>query len=361
MAAKTRDYYEVLGVTRSATEDEIKTAYRRLARKFHPDLNPGNKEAEEQFKQLQDAYSVLSDTESRKLYDQYGENWRYVKETGQAPPHAQGGFRPQAAPNGQAGFGGYNFSGYDFGTDAGGIFEELFGRAAAGGARGEQRRRTRGAGRGRDTEATLELSLEEAHRGGRHTLQMQTIEPCPTCHGTGAVNGTEVCPTCHGAGQVLKPKTMEVNIPAGVRDGTTLRLAGQGGASLGGAPAGDLYLHIRLRPHPTFTIRGDDLETEVAVAPWEAVLGAKIQAPTVDGKVEMNVPAGAQNGRRLRLRGRGLNKRQGGRGDEYVRLRIEAPRNVTDEERRLYEELRRVSSFDPRAGKETNSEKGATT
>lgn len=358
MAAKARDYYEVLGVGRTASEDKIKTAYRRLARKFHPDLNPGDKEAEEKFKQLQEAYSVLSDAESRKLYDQYGENWRYVKEAGQAPPpHATGGPRTQAAPEGGAGFGGFDFGGYDFGTDSGDIFEELFGRG--GGARGGRARRAKATGRGRDVEATLELSLEEAHRGGRHTLQMQAVEPCPNCQGTGVLSETEVCPACGGAGQALRPKTMEVNIPAGVRDGSTLRLAGRGGAGTGGAPAGDLYLHIRLRPHPVFQVRGDDLEAEVAVAPWEAVLGAKIQVPTIDGRVEMNVPAGARTGRRLRLRGRGLNRRGGGRGDEYVRLRVDVPGRVTEEERRLYEELRRVSSFDPRAGGETDGGKGA--
>jgi DnaJ-class molecular chaperone len=364
MAAKAKDYYEVLGASRGASDDEIKSAYRKLARKHHPDLNPGDKSAEERFKELQEAYAVLSDAESRKLYDQYGENWRYAKETGGAPPpHAQEGFRPRAPQEGQAGpggydFGGYDFGGYDFGTDAGDIFEELFGRAA-GGAQGRRARRTRASARGRDTEATLELSLEDAHRGGRHTLQMQTVEPCPTCQGTGVVGEDKVCPTCNGAGQVVRPKTMEVNIPAGVRDGATLRLAGQGGAGLGGAPAGDLYLHIRLRPHPTFNVNGDDLETEVAITPWEAVLGAKIQVPTIDGRVEMNVPAGARSGRRLRLRGRGLNRRKGGRGDEYVRLRVEVPREVTDEERRLYEELRRVSSFDPRAATEAGGEKGA--
>src|SRR5579885_785312 len=353
-----RDYYEVLGAGRGASEDEIKSAYRKLARKYHPDLNPGDKAAEEKFKELQEAYAVVSFAESRKLYDQYGETWRYAKETGGAPPppHAQGGFRQQAAQEGRAGFGGYDFGGYNFGTDAGDIYEELFGRAGVG-ARGGRARRAQG--RGRDTEATLELSLEDAHRGGRHTLQMQTVEPCPTCQGTGVVNENQVCPTCGGAGQVVRPKTMEVNIPAGVRDGATLRLAGQGGAGQGGAPAGDLYLHIRLSPHPVFTVSGDDIETEVAVAPWEAVLGAKIQVPTIDGRVEMNVPAGAQSGRRLRLRGRGLNRRKGGRGDEYVRLRVDVPREATDEERRLYEELRRVSSFDPRAATEAGGEKGA--
>ena len=341
MAVKTRDYYEVLGVGRGASDDDIKTAYRKLARKHHPDLNPGDKAAEERFKELQEAYDVLSDAEKRKLYDRHGENWRVAGQGGGTPPpgweRAQGGGGgPQA--------GGFDFSGFDFGGGAGGFdFEDLFGRVGRGGGR-----RT---SRGSDVEAELELSLEEAHRGGRRTLQMQATETCPTCQGTGVTSDDKTCPTCGGAGQVLRPKTVKVNIPAGVRDGQTLRLAGQGGAGANGAPAGDLYLRIRLRPHPVFNVRGDDLEVELPVAPWEAVLGAKVEVPTIDGKAEVTIPAGAQSGQRLRLRGQGLNKRKGGRGDEYVRLKIVVPKEPSDEERRLFEELKRVSHFNPRAGR----------
>jgi curved DNA-binding protein len=343
MAVKTRDYYEVLGVGRGASDDDIKTAYRKLARKHHPDLNPGDKAAEERFKELQEAYDVLSDAEKRKLYDRHGENWRVAQQGGGTPPPGWeraraggGGGGPQA--------GGFDFSGFDFGGGgAGGFdFEDLFGRVG----RGRGGRRT---SRGSDVEAELELSLEEAHGGGRRTLQMQAAETCPTCQGTGVTSDNKTCPTCGGAGQVLRPKTVEVTIPAGVRDGQTLRLAGQGGAGANGAPAGDLYLRISLRPHPVFTVRGDDLEVELPIAPWEAVLGAKVEVPTIDGKAEVTVPAGAQSGQRLRLRGQGLNKRKGGRGDEYVRLKIVVPKEVSEEERRLFEELKRVSRFNPRA------------
>lgn len=313
--ANGKDYYDVLGVKRGASDDEIKKAYRKLARKFHPDLNPGDKTAEERFKQLQEAYDVLSNAEDRKLYDQYGENWRAVKagaEAGVPPPgweHAAG-----PAPGGGSGAGGFDFGDFDFGrfsTSGEGfdIFEEMFG-----GARGRGPRRDRG----RDVEAELEVSLEEAHRGGRHTLQMG-------------------------------PKTIDVNIPAGMRDGSTIRLAGQGGSGRNGGEPGDLYLHIRLRPHPVFTVKGDDLEQELSIAPWEAVLGANVEVPTIDGKVELKVPAGARAGQRLRLRGQGLNKRQGGRGDEYVRLKVVVPKEVSADERRLYEELKRVSRFNPRS------------
>jgi DnaJ-class molecular chaperone len=341
MPARTRDYYEVLGVSREASEEQVKAAYRKLARKFHPDLNPSDRAAEERFKELQEAYDVLSDPEKRKLYDKYGGNWRVAEQGGGAPRPGWEGFG--AGQGAQPG--GFDFGGFDFGSfraGAGGasdIFEELFGRA--GGARRGRR--------GQNVEAELELSLEEAHRGGRSTLQMQAAESCLTCRGTGVINNNQVCPACGGSGQVLGPKTIEVNIPVGVRDGSTIRLAGQGGAGSGGAQAGDLYLHIRLRPHPIFSVRGDDLEVEVPVTPWEAVLGSKIEVPTIDGQVEMSVPARSLTGQRLRLRGQGLHKRRGGRGDLYARLKVAVPRHVSDEERRLYEELRRVSRFNPRA------------
>ena len=348
MAVKTKDYYEVLGVKRGASDDEIKKAYRKLARKFHPDLNPGDKAAEEQFKQLQEAYDVLSEAEDRKLYDQYGDNWRAVKAgAGVPPPGWESAGRTTAGaggpPPGGFDFGDFDFSGFQ---GAGGFdFGDLFGRAGrSAGARGRR------SSRGQDVEAELELSLEEAHRGGRRTLQMQVAEVCPTCNGAG-VKDNKPCPTCGGAGQVLKPKTIEVNIPAGVREGSTIRLAGQGGAGLNGTQPGDLYLHLRLRPHQVFTVRGDDLEVELPIAPWEAALGAKVEAPTIDGKVELKVPPGAQSGQRLRLRGQGLNKRKGGRGDEYVRLKVVLPKEISDEERRLFEELKRVSRFDPRKGR----------
>jgi DnaJ-class molecular chaperone len=347
MAVKTRDYYEVLGVNRSASADEIKTAYRKLARKFHPDLNPGDKAAEDQFKQLQEAYETLSDEENRKLFDKYGENWKAAKQGGGMPPPGWEGAQTASGPQSA----GFDFSGFDFSGvgDTGGagfdIFEEMFGRSA-GGRGGRARRRTRG----EDVEAQLELSLEEAHRGGKRTLQLQATETCPTCKGAGVVND-KTCETCGGSGQVLRPKTIEVNIPAGVRDGSTVRLAGQGGAGVNGTPRGDLYLRIRLRPHPTFSVRGDDLESELRIAPWEAVLGAKLEVPTIDGTVELTIPPGAQSGQRLRLRGQGLNKRQGGRGDQYVRLKIVAPKETSTEERRLYEQLREISRFDPRKGR----------
>ena len=345
MATKIKDYYDVLGVKRGASDNEIKQAYRKLARKFHPDLNPGDKVAEEKFKELQEAYDVLSDPENRKLYDQYGENWRAGKAGAGAPPPGWEEAQRSARGTGPRA-GGFDFGDFDFGSfrsaGAGGfdIFEEMFGGAGRG--------RGRRSGRGADIEAELELSLEEAHRGGRRTLEMQMAEPCPTCGGTGLKDG-KPCETCRGSGQVLRPKTIEENIPPGVRDGSTIRLAGQGGTGSNGSEPGDLYLHVRLRPHPVFMVKGDDLEVELPIAPWEAVLGARVEAPTIDGKVELKIPPGANSGQRLRLRNQGLNKRKGGRGDEYVRRKIVVPKDVSPEERRLYEELQRMSRFQPRS------------
>src|SRR6266481_5131860 len=221
MAGKTKDYYEVLGVKRGVADDEIKKAYRKLARKFHPDLNPGDKAAEEQFKQLQEAYDVLSEGENRKLYDQYGENWRAVKAGAGVPPPGWDGAQRRT---GRQPPGGFDFGDFDFSGAGSFDFGDLFGRAG---------RSARRSNRGQDIEAELELPLEEAHRGGRRTLQLQAAETCPTCNGAG-VKDNKPCPTCGGAGQVLRPKTIEVNIPAGVRDGSTIRLAGQGGAAKNG-------------------------------------------------------------------------------------------------------------------------------
>jgi DnaJ-class molecular chaperone len=313
---------------------------RRRGRRCQKGLSQAGAQVSSRFKELQEAYDVLSDPENRKLYDQYGENWRAVKAGAGAPPppgwertqRSTGGPRTEGFDFGEFGsFGGRGGAGFD-------IFEELFGGAGRGRA---------ARGRGQDVEAELELSLEDVHRGARRTIQMQMPDICPTCNGSG-VKDDRPCDTCGGAGQVLRQKNIEVNIPVGVRDGSTVRLAGQGGSGSNGSEPGDLYLHIRVRPHPVFTVKGDDLELELPIAPWEAVLGASVEAPTIDGKVELKIPPGAKSSQRLRLRGQGLNMRKGGRGDEYVRLKIVVPKEASSEERRLYEELKRISRFDPR-------------
>jgi len=342
MAVKFRDYYEVLGVGRSATADEIKAAYRKLARKYHPDVNPGDKAAEEKFKEIQEAYEVLSDPEKRKRYDQLGPNWKAGADFTPPPGWDFGRGEP---------FGG--FGRIDF-EDLGGafrregfsdFFDMLFGRARAAG-RGARA----GAGfamRGSDVESEIRITLEEAHRGATRKFTIQAGELCSQCHGSGILNNRP-CPACGATGAVSRPKTVDVNIPAGMRDGSVLRLAGQGEPGVGGAPAGDLYLKVRLEPHPVFTVAGDDVQIELPVAPWEAVLGARVNVPTLDGQAEVVIPRGAQGGARLRLRGQGLNRRQGGRGDQYVKLKIVVPTSPTEAERRLFEQLARESRFNPR-------------
>jgi curved DNA-binding protein len=333
MAVKFQDYYEVLGVPRTASEDEIRKAFRKQARKYHPDVNPGDKTAEEKFKQINEANEVLSDPEKRKRYDQLGQNWKAGADF--TPPPGWEGMRVEYGDLGDlfgSGRGPGGFS--DF-------FESLFGgrRSARAGAGFRMR--------GQDIEAEIALPIEAAHRGMTRGLSLQGTESCPDCAGTGRKDN-KMCPTCRGAGVISRPKSLEVTIPAGVREGSVIRLAGQGDPGTDGGPPGDLFLHVRLQPHPLFRIQGDDVQIELPVAPWEAALGGRANVPTLDGPVEMTIPAGAQGGQRLRLRGQGLNRRGGGRGDEYVRLKIVNPPKLTDTERDLFQKLAAQSRFNAR-------------
>jgi curved DNA-binding protein len=300
MSVGFKDYYEVLGVPRDASSDDIRRAYRKLARQYHPDINQDS-DAEERFKEVGEAYEVLSDPEKRERYDRLGDQRRAGAET---PDMAD--FEDLF---GRAGFGSdvrveFGEGGYsDF-------FERLFGDGA-GVADG-------GPLRGRDREAVLELSLEEALAGGRRRLSLD---------GEGG---------------------FEVEIPAGVREGQRIRIAGKGAPGRGEAPAGDLYLLVRLRPHPRFRREGDDLQVDLRVTPWEAALGSTVPVRTLSGTAQVRVPAGSSSGRRLRLRGRGLPTRDGGRGDLYASVQISVPKEMSDEERGLFEKLAEVSDFDPR-------------
>src|SRR5262245_4341447 len=336
MAVKFHNYYETLGVPRAATTDEIKKAYRKLARKYHPDVNPNDKSAEEKFKEISEAYEVLSDPEKRKRYDQLGAGWKAGADF--TPPSGWGPWEGVRVEYGDLGdiFGAASAGGFsDF-------FETLFG-ARRGAPRGAP-----SASRGRDVEAEMEIGLEDAHRGATRAITVQAAAPCPTCNGAGAVDN-KPCPTCRGAGVVRRPKTLDVNIPAGVREGSVIRLAGQGEPGMGNAPPGDLLLRLRLKPHHFFSVTPKgDVQIDLPVAPWETALGARVNVPTLDGSVEMTIPAGAQGGQRLRLRGQGLNLRGGGRGDEYVRLKIVTPPKLTEKERELFERLAAESQFDPR-------------
>ena len=334
MAVKFKDYYDVLGTSKTATEDDIRKTYRTLARKYHPDVNPGDKAAEERFKEINEAYEVLSDPEKRKRYDQLGANWK----TG-------GDFTPP--PGWQSTNGGFDGFGDGFGTSRGSsgfsdFFESLF---------GDRRGARAGAGfrmRGEDVDAEITLTLEEAHRGITRSVSLQLNEPCPNCGGSGSKDG-KTCPTCRGSGVIRRQRSFDVIIPAGVRDGSVIRLVGQGEQGANNAPPGDLFLHVGIEPHRLFDIiNEDDIQVEVPIAPWEAALGAKISVPTLDGNAEMTIPAGTQGGKRLRLRGQGLNKRNGGRGDEYVKVKVVIPPKLTAKEKQLFEKLANESHFDAR-------------
>ena len=335
MAVKFRDYYEVLGVPRTATEENIRQEYRKLARKYHPDVNKSDKTAEEKFKEINEAYQVLSDPEKRKKYDALGSNWR-----------AGSDFRPPPEwgerAEGRTGF-------HDFGDAFGGagangfsdFFESLFGRR---GARAGANFRIRGD----NLEAEIQLNLEEAHHGVTRRITLASNEACPTCGGTGTKDG-KTCPTCRGSGVVERPKPLEVTIPAGVRDGSIIRLAGQGEPGINGGSAGDLLLHVRLEPHRLFRIvDAEHLELDLPVAPWEAALGAKVPVPTLDGSVDMTIRAGTQGGQRLRLRGQGLNRRGGGRGDLYVKIMLVNPPKLNSRQKELYEQLAADTQFNAR-------------
>jgi curved DNA-binding protein len=310
MAVAFRDYYEVLGVPRGASEDEIRAAYRRLARKYHPDVNKEDG-AEDRFKEISEAYEVLRDPEKRERYDRLGRNWKAGEDMSDAP--------------GFDGFEGFDNVRVDIGggdADFSDFFESLFGSRS--GARG---RRTRGSegfsgqgisARGSDHEAVVELTLEEAFEGGRRRFQFN--------------DGREY----------------EVTIPRGVRDGQRIRLAGEGGQGLGGGPPGDLLLRVRVRPHPRFRLKGRDLEVDLSVAPWEAALGATVEVPTLQGRARVKVPAHSSCGRRLRLRGEGMPGADGDAGDLYAAVKIVVPKRLRREERKLYERLAEVSNFDPR-------------
>ncbi len=323
MSVTYHDYYETLGVGRSATEKEIKTAYRKMARKWHPDLHPGKDKAaaEEKFKQINEAYEVLSDPEKRAKYDELGASWRDGQDF-RPPPDAKGA-RFYTRTGDEAG----GFS--DF-------FETLFGGATSF-SRTSRKTRHGGAVRGQDIETELEITLEEAYRGIEKSLQLSTREVCAVCGGTGH-DYDAFCNRCGGTGTISGSKSLAVKIPPGVRAGSRIRLKGQGGEGLHGGSRGDLYLKINLIPHLVFKVQDNDLETEITLRPEQAALGDQVSVPTLDGPVNMKVPAGTRAGKRLRLRGKGLPYKEG-HGDEYVRIKIDIPEHLTEEEQQLYRQL----------------------
>jgi molecular chaperone DnaJ len=320
-----KDYYQILGVSRNASEKEIKQAYRRLARKHHPDLNPNDKSAEARFKEINAAYEVLSNPEKRKKYDQFGEQWEYAEQFAKA-----GG---QGRVQWDFGKGGTTFEYGDL-SEFGDIFSSLFGESGIGS------RIKRGPQHGQDIESLIEVSLEEAYQGSTRIIQFQTAELCTACGGTGRV-GNRVCTICNGTGGKIIPKRLEVKIPAGVKDGSRIRIAGEGGPSRAGGSKGDLYLVAKVLPHRLFERKGDDLYTEVSVPLATAMLGGEVRLPTLNGNLSLKIPAETQNGRVFRMAGKGMPKLgNSDYGNMFAKIKVVLPTNLTEEERKLFEKLR---------------------
>jgi DnaJ-class molecular chaperone len=328
MPLNFKDYYATLGVPKNAQEKDIKSAYRKLARKWHPDANPKSpKEAEEKFKEISEAYEVLGDPEKRKKYDVLGPNWQ------QAAQQAEQQRRYRA-----------NVGGQEFEFDMGGpggpsgfsdFFDMFFsdvGRRASATGRGIERR-------GQNLETSIELGLRDVYAGGTKAVSLQIDDLCPRCHGAGTIGG-RLCPVCHGTGRVLVNKRFEVTIPRGIGENQRIRLAGQGGAGINGGPNGDLFLVVHLEEDLTYKRKGDDLYVDLPVSIYDLVLGGEVNVPTLSGEVAMTVPAGTQNNRLLRLAGRGMpHVKAKGSGDEYVRLIGQLPQNLSDKEKKLFKEL----------------------
>lgn len=324
MAVKFKDYYETLGIPRTASAEDIKKSFRTLARRYHPDVAKNKAEAEAKFKEINEAYEVLRDPEKRQRYDELGQHWK--EGAGFPPPPRGGGSRGRRAGPGGGGpgpsfeFGGTGFS--DF-------FETFFGGGGGGARRwegfgDEQEARSN---RGEDLEADILVTLNEAIHGSQRQVTLRRGSPD---------GGDE------------RSDTYQVRIPAGVREGQKIRLAGQGNPGFGGGPPGDLLLRVRFASHPDFRVQGADLYYDLELAPWESVLGTRVEIPSLDGAAALKIPPGTQSGSQLRLRGLGLPKAEGGRGDLYAVVQVQAPPTVSPQEKKLWEELARTSSFNPR-------------
>ena len=397
MATQTKDYYGTLGVKKTATTDDIRKAFRKLARKYHPDVNPGDKKAEEKFKEISEANDVLSDDKKRKIYDQVGFYSDNI-DPATAEAYARGGGGRAQAGGGQdvpIDFGGFDFSGFQGGSRAsraesegfGGSFRDVFSGMFNGG------RQPRGPQPGTDLEYQVEIDFWTAIRGGVTRLEIQRQEQCPTCKGRAVVGGSMECPECHGSGQVTqmggrmkfniqcprcggsgkvqnacrtcdgagvvtKREPLEFRIKPGTRDGQRIRLAGKGNAGTEGAAAGDLYLIIKVGGHKLFHRSGDDIHVSVPVTVMEAALGAKIDVPTIDGvgmnsgRAQLKIPPGTQTGQKLRMREKGVPSatREGQRGDQIVEVKIVVPKVQDERSKEILRELAKLNPEDAREG-----------
>ncbi len=361
-----KDYYKVLGVNRAASTDDIKKAFRQLARKYHPDVNPGNKQAEARFKEINEAYEVLSDPDKRRKYDTLGPNWQEQFGPATTTSRGRSPFNTRTRASGSAGTSGTSGTSggsYDFPDPTGfsDFFEALFGRRAAGGAgagttttRGRASSTTGTAGssgtftgsgslnRGENVEQPVEITLREAYAGARRLYTIQQPETCSACNGTGKIGG-RVCVTCGGTGITERERRINVNIPAGVDTGVKVRVAGEGQPSPTGGPRGDLYLLVTVKPDPQFERHGDDLIMEAQAPLTTAVLGGELTLTLIDGKrITLTIPPETQNGQMFRVSGKGMPKPNSeARGNLLVRVQVKLPQRLSERERQLFEELRR--------------------
>jgi molecular chaperone DnaJ len=329
-----KDYYSILGVSRSASDKDIKATYRRLARQYHPDVNPGNKSAEQRFKEINQAYEVLSDTDKRKKYDQYGEQWEQAQQYAEAARQAQqqgSGFRYTRQPGEQQ---EVNFDEGDLGS----IFGDILGGRMGGFGRKSSRSR-----RGQDMEYQIELTLEEAFNGTMRNISLQSEAACTACHGTGRIQNLP-CSVCRGSGKTMQVKRLEVKIPAGVEDGSKVRIAGKGEPGAGGGSPGDLYLIVSLQKHNLFERRDNDLHVDVPVPLTTVMLGGEVQVPTLKGsKLALKIPAETQNEKIFRLVGQGMPVLGStARGDLLVKVKVVLPASLSAEEKALFSRLRDI-------------------
>src|SRR5579883_1652747 len=328
-----KDYYQILGVPKNAAEKDVKSAYRRLARKWHPDANPQNQQAaEEKFKEIQEAYEVLGDPDKRRKYDMLGSNWQ------QAARQAEQQRRYRNAQSET-----FNFNFGDMGGSGAGAgpsgFSDFFDMFFSGIGRRNTAQSTGFAQRGQDLETTIELALRDVYDGGKKAVSLQLEDVCSRCRGTGTDRGA-LCTHCHGTGRIISTKKFEVTIPKGIAEGQRIRLAGQGGSGVAGGTNGDLFLIVKILDDPTYKRKGDDLYVDLPVNVYDLVLGGDVKVPTMGGQVTMTVPAGTQNNRLLRLGGKGMPKvRDGGAGDQYVRLIGQLPTDLSEKEKKLFREL----------------------
>ncbi|GGG77479.1 DnaJ C-terminal domain-containing protein [Edaphobacter dinghuensis] len=405
MATQTKDYYGTLGVKKTATADDIRKAFRKAARKYHPDVNPGDKKAEEKFKEISEANDVLSDDKKRKIYDQFGFYSDNIDPAaaeaaarggyGGGFPGGGGGGRSRAGGGAQEvpfDFGGFDFSDFQAGARGGqqesgggfgGSFKDIFSGMFTGGGQKAQR----GPQPGTDLEYQVSIDFWTAVRGGVTRLEIQRQEVCPSCKGKSTTGGSIECPECHGSGQVtqmggrmkfniqcpqcggtgkiqnacktcdgagvvIKREPLEFRIKPGTRDGQRIRLAGKGNAGTNGGPAGDLFLIIKVGTNPTFSRSGDDIYVTVPVTVTEAALGAKIEVPTIDGRTQLKIPPGTQAGQKLRLREKGVQSaaREGTRGDQIVEVKVVVPKVQDERSKEILRELAKLNPDDPRVG-----------